>query len=142
MSTPTAAPFEKQAVREIFHSLMKIAKEQHNIAPIENLKDPVRIDKYVLSFDSSALFHENLEEAFLQNGYSYTETLKQVADTGLTVLTDYDGGAGMSILLAMPAKGIKTKDWTTLFQEDDLKNFQVLMEMYDNYLCCPLLEDF
>jgi hypothetical protein len=84
-----------------------------------------------------------LEEAFFKNGYSYSKTLNKVANgDGFTIIMDFDGGADMIILLAMPSKGVKRKEIGTIFSGQELKDFEAVLTIIDKYLCCPLPEDF
>ncbi len=136
------APFEKKETKRIFCSLMAIAEKEYGIKPINNLRKPQPIKDFVRSFNSPALFKNNLEKAFLDNGYSYPKTLNKVASSGLTVIMDFDGGAGMIVLLTMPSKGLKRKEIHTIFSGQELKDFEAVLDLVDRYLCCPLLDDF
>lgn len=136
------APFEKEVVKRIFFSLMEIAEEKYGIVPIDNLKHPQPIKDFVRSFRSPALFKKNLEEAFIKNGYSYSKTLNEAARDGLNIIMDRDGGAGMVVLLTMPAKGLKRRELDTIFAGQELKDFEAALGLVDRYLCCPLFDDF
>lgn len=137
----TVAPFEQSEVKRIFYSLMDIA-EDYGIGPITNLKDPQPLKEFVRSFDSPLVFKQTLKRAFSENGYSYSKTLDAIAADGLNIIMDSSGGASMVVLLTMPAKGLKRREIHTVFSGRELTDFKAALDLIDQYLCCPLLDDF
>ena len=138
----TVAPFEQSEVKRVFYSLMSIAEQEYGINPINNLRDPQPRKEFVRSFDSPLVFKQTLEQAFSENGYSYSKTLDAIAADGLNIIMDSSGGAGMVVLLTMPVKGLKRREIDTVFSGRELKNFKASLDLIDQYLCCPLLDDF